>query len=180
MLQITIPSTEKWDELKQEFVNTKEQTLQLEHSLISLSKWESIWHKPFLSTNDKTFEETIDYIRCMTITQNVNPEIYSNITNANISMVNKYIDEPMTATIFSERGSGNIGSEAITSEIIYYWIITFNIPIECQKWHLKRLLTLIRVCDIKNKPPVKMSPQEIMSENSKLNDARRKALNSAG
>lgn len=103
MLRITIPSTEFWDEVKQEFVYTKAQTLQLEHSLVSLSKWESRWNKPFLTKQEKTLEETIDYVKCMTLTQNVNPEIYNYLTNSNINEVNKYIALPMTATQFSKR-----------------------------------------------------------------------------
>lgn len=102
MLRITIPSTEFWEEVKQEFVYTKAQTLQLEHSLVSLSKWESRWNKPFLTKQEKTLEETIDYVKCMTLTQNVNPEVYNYLTNSNINEVNRYIALPMTATRFFE------------------------------------------------------------------------------
>lgn len=180
MLQITIPAVELYDENKQEFINTKEQTLCLEHSLVSLSKWESKWGKPFLSKDAKTFEETVDYVRCMTITQNVDPEVYKNMTNRNIEEVNKYIEAPMTATWFSEDRSGKTNRETITSELIYYWMISLNIPFECQKWHLNRLLTLIRVCNVKNQPPKKMSKRDIMSRNAALNAARRKQFNSRG
>lgn len=180
MLQITIPATEQWDESKQEFVTTKETTLQLEHSLVSLSKWESKWCKSFLSRQEKTYEETLDYIKCMTLTQNVKPEIYNNLTRSNVEEINKYIESPMTATYFSENRNGRGGRELITSELIYYWMITLNIPFECQKWHLNRLLTLIRVCNIKNQPPKKMSRREIMSRNAALNAARRQQLNTKG
>ncbi len=122
MLRITIPSTELWDEGKQEFVYTKEQTLQLEHSLVSLSKWESRWNKPFLTKREKTVEETIDYVRCMTLTQNVNSNVYSYLTNANIARINKYIEASMTATTFSEDKSRKNSREQITSELIYYWM----------------------------------------------------------
>ena len=180
MLQITIPAVEQWDENKQEFIFTKEQKLQLEHSLVSLSKWESKWCKAFLTKQDKTIEETLDYIRCMTLTQNVNPEIYQYLTNGNVDKVNRYIEAPMTATYFSEDKNGKTSREQITAELIYYWMISLNIPFECQKWHLNRLLTLINVCNIKNTPPKKRSKKEIMSRNAALNAARRERLNTKG
>lgn len=181
MLYITVPSVELWDEAKEEFVKTKEQTLQLEHSLVSVSKWEAKWCKVFLSRKEKTYEETIDYIKCMTITQNVSPDTYKYLTKDNIEQINKYISAPMTATWFSEDKSGSrSNSEQVTSELIYYWMIAFNIPFECQKWHLNRLLTLIRVCNIKNKPAKKMSRSDIMRRNASLNAARRKQLNTNG
>lgn len=180
MLQITIPSQELWDERKQEFVETKEQTLQLEHSLVSLRKWESKWCKRFLSKEEKTAEETIDYIRCMTLTQNVNPEVYSFLTKENIEQINAYIEAPMTATYFSEDRNGKPSREHITAEVIYYWMIALNIPFECQKWHLNSLLTLIRVCNVKSQPPKKMSKRDIMSRNAALNAARRKQFGTTG
>lgn len=180
MLLITIPATEQWDEVKQEFINTKEQTLQLEHSLVSLSKWESKWRKPFLTKDEKTDEETIDYIKCMTITQNVDPNVYNFIPNEIREQINRYIESPMTATWFNKEKTGKSSSEQITSELIYYWMISLNIPFECQKWHLNRLLTLVRVCNVKNQPPKKKSRREIMSRNAALNASRRKRLNSKG
>lgn len=180
MLRITIPSVELWDEKKQEFIITKEQTLQLEHSLVSLSKWESKWCKPFLSRQDKTFEETLDYIKCMTITQNVDSEVYNYLTYDNIDQVNRYIEAPMTATYFSEDKNSKSSREQVTAELIYYWMIALNIPFECRKWHLNRLLTLIRVCNVKNQPPKKRSRNEIMSRNAALNAARRKKFNTKG
>ena len=116
----------------------------------------------------------------MTITQNVDPEIYNYLTNNNINQVNAYIDSPMTATWFSEEPAKKTNSEQVTSEIIYYWMIALNIPFECQKWHLNRLLTLIKVCNIKNAPPKKRSRREILSSNSSINAARRKQLNTKG
>lgn len=180
MLYITVPSQEFWDEKKEEFVTTKEQTLQLEHSLVSVSKWEAKWRKVFLSKKDKTNEEVIDYIKCMTITQNVDPDIYRYLTKENIDEIQEYITAPMTATWFSDETHSSSSSEQVTSELIYYWMIAQNIPFECQKWHLNRLLTLIRVCSIKNKSPKKMSKSEIMMRNASLNAARRKQLNSNG
>lgn len=176
MLQITIAG-ELWDEGKLEFATTGEQVLRLEHSLVSISKWESKWCKPFLSKQEKTFEETIDYVRCMTLTQNVSQETYYRLTNTHIKQINDYIEAPMTATWFSnETGGGKSNGEQITSELIYYWMIALNIPLECQKWHLNRLLTLIRICNIKNQPPKKRSKKEIMSRNAALNAARKKLI----
>ena len=179
MLRIVIPGQEFWDEEKQEFINTKEQVLQLEHSLISLSKWESKWCKVFLSKQEKTAEETIDYIKCMTITPNVDPEVYTRLTKENIKEIEDYIAAPMTATYFSSN-ENKPSHEQVTSELIYYWMIALTIPFECEKWHLNRLLTLIKVCNIKNQPPKKMGKREIMSRNAALNAARRKQLNTKG
>lgn len=179
MLTITIPEQEMYNEETQEFLSYGEQTLQLQHSLVSLSKWESKWCKAFLSKEAKTDEEVLDYIRCMTITQNVKPETYNRLTQENLEAINKYIDAPMTATTFSNQPQKQSG-EIVTSELIYYWMISFNIPMECQKWHLNRLLTLIRVCNVKNAPAKKMSKRDIMSRNAALNASRRSKLNSKG
>lgn len=181
MLQLAVPLTQEgWDEEKQEFVPQKEQVLQLEHSLISLSKWESKWCKPFLTKQEKTVEETIDYIKCMTLTKNIDPETYNHLSTDNIREINDYIGAPMTATYFSKKQGGGPNNEQVTSELIYYWMIALNIPFECQKWHLNRLLTLIRVCNVKNQPRKKMSRGELMRRNSDLNKARRKQLNTKG
>lgn len=180
MLQIVIPGTEYWDEKNEEFITTKEQTLQLEHSLISLSKWESKWCKPFLSKTEKTAEETLDYIKCMTLTPNVDPEVYNRITRANVDEIQAYITAPMTATTFSNIRGGRGSGEQVTAELIYYWMVALNIPFECQKWHLNRLLTLIKVCNIKNQPSKKMGKKELMSRNAALNAARRKQFNTSG
>lgn len=180
MLQITIPATEQFNEETNEFITTKAQTLQLEHSLISLSKWESKWCKSFIDSKNKTTEETLDYIRCMTLTSNVKPEVYRCLTQQNISDINEYIDAPMTATVFNDMGDKSGQKDVVTSELIYYWMIANNIPFECEKWHLNRLITLIRVCNIKNTPPKKMNKRDIMSRNAALNAARRQKMNSRG
>ena len=179
MLKITVPEMEFYDEDNNEFIMFNEQVLQLEHSLVSISKWESKWHIPFLDGKDKTLEQIIDYVRCMTITQNVKPEVYNRLTEDNLKAINDYIENPMTATTFSDINQ-RPSREIITSEIIYYWMVSFNIPFECQKWHLNKLLTLIKVCNIKNSPPKKMSRQEILSRNRALNEARKKNLNTKG
>lgn len=179
MLKIVVPELELWDEEKQEFSTLKETTIQLEHSLVSISKWESKWHKAFLSKKDKSNEEIIDYIRCMTITQNVPEDVYYRLSDENMEAINKYIDDPMTATYFHDDEQDN-SRETVTSELIYYWMIIQNIPVNFEKWHLNRLLSLIKVCDIKNSPPKKMSSKEIMRRNSALNAARRKKYNTKG
>ena len=181
MLRLVIPlSEEKWDESKQEFVEPRTQILQLEHSLLSLSKWESKWNKPFLSRTDMTYEETIDYIKCMTLTPNVDSYVYECLDASHISKVRNYILAPMTATTFSNDNGSKNSREIVTSELIYYWMIALNIPFDCQKWHLNRLITLIKVCNIKNTPPKKRSKRDIMSRNAALNAARRKQLNTNG
>lgn len=181
MLQITVPiSPEGWDEERQEFVDPQVKTLQLEHSLVSISKWESKWHKAFLSKKDKTEEEMFDYIKCMTLTQNVDPSVYDHLTVDNVNQIKAYIEDPMTATVINTNSSDKSNKETVTSELIYYWMIALNIPSEYQKWHINRLLKLIEVCNVKNSPPKKRSKSDIMRSNAALNAARRKQLGTRG
>ena len=180
MLQITIPAKELWDDINLEFINVKKHTLQLEHSLVSISKWESKWCKPFFSKQEKSYEETIDYIKCMTLTQNVQPEVYRCLTQQNVKEITDYIEAPMTATTFSDNSTKKGRNETITSELIYYWMTALNIPMECQKWHINRLFTLIRVCEIKNQPEKKVSSAERINQYAKLNAERRAKMNSKG
>lgn len=179
MLTITIPDSELFNEATQEFLTVKGQTITLEHSLVSVSKWESKWKKPFLGMDQKTEEEIIDYIRCMTITQNVNPSIYAGLTRDNLKEIIAYIDDKMTATTFKNQQQKH-SREIITAEIIYYWMIELGIPFECQKWHLNRLLTLVNVCSIKQAPAKKMSRKDAMMQQSQLNAARRAKYKSRG
>ena len=180
MLEIIVPETELWDEARQEFIYIDRMTLKLEHSLVSLSKWESKWQKPFLVKDPKTNEEMFDYIRCMCLNKAVDPKIFNALTPDNINAINKYIYNPMTATTVNKDKKNGINREIVTSELIYYWMIALNIPFECQKWHLNRLLTLIEVCNVKNAPPKKYSKRELMSRNAALNKARRQKYNSKG
>lgn len=175
-----IPETEIYDANTNEFSTIGEQKLNLEHSLLSISKWESKWKKPFISKETKTQEESLDYIRCMTINPNVNPKVYDYIPGYIFKQIEDYIDDPMTATWINSREPKRPNRQIITSELIYYWMVSYRIPFECQKWHLNRLLMLIQVCDEKNKPEKKMSKREIMSRNSALNAARRAKLHSKG
>ena len=180
MLTITIPEREYYNEETNEFIKTKAQKLRLEHSLVSISKWESKWKKPFIGNDEKSLEESIDYIRCMTITQNVKNEVYNRLTQKNMDDISSYIEEEMTATTFNDLKSKKTNNEIVTSEIIYYWMIALNIPLECQKWHLNRLLTLINVTNIKNQPPKKMTAAERNRRNSELNAQRRARFNTKG
>ena len=179
MLQITVPGGELFNESTSRITRVKGRDLQLEHSLVSISKWESKWKKPFLGPKQKTREETIDYIRCMTVTQNVDPLVYQCLSYENIKQVNEYINDPMTATTFKKPNKkGN--SQIITNEIIYYWMFSLEIPKECERWHLNRLLTLIRVCDEKSQSGKKMSKRDVMNQNRALNAARRRKLGTRG
>lgn len=179
MLEITVPGIELYNENTNEFIYHEDKRIQLEHSLVSISKWESTWCKPFLSGKDKTAEEVLDYVKCMTITEGITDDIYSRLTQDNFTMINDYIGKPMTATTFPAE-QNKASREIITSEIIYYWMVSFNIPFECQYWHLNRLLTLVRVCNVKNNPPKKMSRNEVLNRNKALNEARRKQFNTRG
>lgn len=181
MLTITIPESEQYDPVNNEFITVKKQILQLEHSLLSVSKWESKWHKPYLSTDNKTNEELLDYIRCMTISQSIDPKIYYSLYVDDYKKILEYINDPMTATVVSHPKEGRKSREIITSELIYYWMTALNIPFDpCQKWHLNRLLMLIEVCGIKNQPPKKMSQKELAKRNSSLNAARKAKYGTRG
>ena len=180
MLYITVPGREFYNEATNEFITVKDQTLQLEHSLVSLSKWESKWCKPFLTKKEKSYEEIVDYIRCMTLTQNVNPLVYQCLTTDNIDQINKYIESPMTATRFRPTEDRASDRDPVTAEYIYYLMITFNIPFECQKWHLNRLQALIEVCNRKNGTKKPMSKSELAKRNTELNNLRRKQLGTRG
>lgn len=179
MLRIKIPSIEGYDEINNLFINIPETNLQLEHSLVSIAKWEAKWKKPFLSRDNKSEEEILDYIKCMVFTQNVNPQVFNFIPTTELKKINEYIEDPMTATTFRD-DNASASREILTAEVIYYYMIALNIPFECQKWHLNRLLTLIKVCSIKNAPEKKMSLNETIARNKALNAARRKQFNSRG
>ena len=176
---ITIPAREIFvppDRFKQ----IKETTIKIEHSLVAISKWEAKWHVPFLDDQtEKTPEMMLDYIRCMTISQNVDPDVYYYLTDENVKEINEYIDNPMTATWFNDKHKGG-KKEVVTSEVVYYWMIAQQIPPEYDKWHFNRLMTLIRVCSEKNAPGKKMSKKDILSSNKALNEARKKALHTRG
>lgn len=182
MLKIRILKKENFNEETNEFFYYPERDidLQLEHSLLSISKWESKWHKPFLNSKEQlSREELIDYIRCMTLNTVNDQNIYNYLSQENINEISKYISDPMTATTFSDESHGR-SRQIITSELIYFWMVSFQIPFECQKWHLNRLITLIRVCSEKNAPKKNMKPKDVISRNRALNKARRQQLHSRG
>lgn len=181
MLQIIVPPTEFYNDKIEEFFKTKELELSLEHSLISLSKWESKWHKPFLVKTPKTSEETSYYIKCMTINKGIDPQTYDLIMfHQNIlDDINHYIEDPMTATTFPKEEK-KPNREIITSELIYFWMVSYNIPLPCEQWHLNRLLTLINVCSVKNQPKKKISEREILNRQRLLNEQRLKQFNTTG
>lgn len=179
MLTIILPKREMFDERTSEFLVEEEIELQLEHSLVSLSKWESLHEKPFLAKGEKSDAEVLSYIRAMILTPGVPDTITNRFTHGDFAQINAYIDAKMTATWFSDTPAPP-SREVITSEILYYWMLTFNIPMECQHWHLNRLLTLIRVCNVKNQPAKKMSKAEVASRNRQLNAQRREKFGTTG
>lgn len=180
MLTIAITVEEAYDEETKEFVAADVFILDLEHSLVSLSKWESFFEKPFLSTVEKTSEETLWYIKAMTLTQNVPSEVYGKLSQADVDKINAYITKKMTATWFRNDPTIAPSREIITAEVIYYWMVSFQIPFECQNWHLNRLLTLVKVCSQKNAPAKKMSRAELAQRNRELNAERKKKLKTSG
>ena len=180
MLTLTIPKNEFWDSKVREFVYIDEQILELEHSLVSLTKWEQKYHKPFLSS-EKTAEETLYYVRCMLLNdKSVDPKSLRCLTNENLQMINDYINDPMTATTIKEKKRGKQGNQIVTSELIYYWMTALQIPLEFENRHLNTLLTLIRVCSIKNAPTEKMSKKDIYERNRAVNEARKAKYKTKG
>lgn len=175
MLKLHVPEVEWFDEATETFIQTKPGDLMLEHSLLSLSKWEAKWKKPFLdASSPRSDAEFLDYIRCMTINQGVDSMTYANLTPDLIETIKKYIDDPMTATtVRRHQNKRPTGKKVITSELIYSWMVHYGIPFECQKWHLNRLMMLIEVCSVESGGQGKMSKAEIMKENASLNAMRK-------
>lgn len=180
MLELYVPGEEFFNDATQEFTQRPGVYMKLEHSLLSVRKWESKWKKSFLNTKDLTGEELISYIQCMTIGQKAPPEFYNHLDLKTVRLIKAYMDAPMTATTFSKINNRPPSREIITAEIIYYWMIEHGIPFECEKWHLNQLLALIHVCNIKGSSGKKMSKRDIMKQNTELNAARRKASGSKG
>jgi hypothetical protein len=180
MLELIVLGTEMYNETLGEFTTAGDISLELEHSLVSLSKWESEFEKPFLSNETKTTEEIYAYVKFMTMTPNVPEEVFHKLSEANYVVINEYIDKKMTATTIHEAGKPPRTREIITSELIYYWLTVFNIPFECETWHLNRLFTLIRICNLKQTKPKKLSRSEAAQRQRDLNAQRRQRTNSTG
>lgn len=183
MLHIKINGGEFFNEYKQEFIEIEPQELIMEHSLLSLSKWEEKWKKPFLKNDNKTTEEQLDYIKCMTLTENVNPLCYECLTINDLQKIKDYINDSHTATVINRLENGRSGSKikVMTNEVIYYAMFANGIPKECEQWHLNRLLTLLNVFAIKNNPKgKKMSRKSVMQQNRAINEARRAKYHTKG
>lgn len=180
MKKLTIPGGEFWDERTEKFIYTEPKTLVLEHSLVSIQKWESKWNKAFLTKEEKSLAEMLDYMKCMTITQNVDPKTYLCLTKNNIEEIVEYMNAPMTATKINDRTQRRPNHEIITAELIYYWMIMFGVPFECRKWHINQLIALIRVCEIKGQKQKKRNPNDVLQEYASINAARRKLHNTKG
>ena len=180
MLTINVPGSEFFDEKNKMFVEVGETQLELEHSLISLSKWESLWEKPFLGKGEKNTEETLSYIKVMCLTPNIPPEVFARLSQENLHEINEYINRKMTATWFNDATPGRPSSEVITSELIYYWMIALLIPLECEAWHLERLFTLIKVVNLKNSPTKKMNHRDDAAQRRAINEQRKKQFGTSG
>ena len=180
MLTITVGGTDVYDESTGAFSTQGGVKLQLEHSLVSLSKWESEFEKPFLGNGGKAPEEILAYVQCMILAPNPPGEILHKLSKENLEVINAYIDRKMTATWFSDQPGAPASREVITSELIYYWMTVFQIPFECETWHLNRLFTLIRICNIKQSKPKKMSRAEVAARNRELNNQRKAQLRTRG
>lgn len=185
MLTIIVPPREGFDETKGkygQFVKIGDPySLKLEHSLVSLSKWESIWEKPFLSKTPMTQEESLSYIECMTLSPNVPPEVFQRLSNQNFVDIREYMDAKRTATFFNENPDKRPSRDVITTELIYYWLASWQIPFHpTETWHFNRLLTLLRIADVKNNNGKKMSKSEVLSRQRALNQQRRAQLHTKG
>ena len=179
MLPITLPEARMFNEQTETFIRVPAVTLKLEHSLISIAKWESKWQKSYLSSNGLTSEEFMDYIRCMSLDPNIDRETLLRLTKNDLAIIIAYIKAPMTATTFSKLSNEPRNHDIITAEIVYYWMVSFGIPFECEKWHINRLLTLIEVCSRKQNPQ-KMSNMEAARMRYAMNEARKKKFGTKG
>lgn len=180
MLVLRVGETESYDESTTEFVKEGGIILELEHSLLALSKWEAKHEKPFLGKESKSSEEVLDYVKCMILDPDFPPEVLHQLSKENFEDINSYIEAKMSATYFSEAPGAPSTRDVITSELIYYWMTVFQIPFECENWHINRLFTLIRVCNIKQSKPKKMSRGELAARNRELNAQRKAQLGTTG
>lgn len=180
MLKLIVSGTEYFNEETEEFESVGDFELELEHSLISLSKWESKYQKPFLSNLEKSPEEILYYIKAMILTPIYPNDLFEKFSTENFAQINNYIESRESATTFGDMPDRRIRGEVITSELIYYWMVAFNIPFECERWHLNRLFSLIRICNLKNSKQKKMSRSEMAARNRELNAKRREQYGTRG
>lgn len=180
MLKLIVIGSEYFDNDTQTFETVGTVELELEHSLLSLSKWESKHQKPFLSNSGRSTEEVLDYIEAMIMTPEYPQDIIGRLDQSNLDAINKYIESKESATTFGSMPERRGRGEVITAELIYYWMVAFNIPFECERWHLNRLFALIRICNIKNSKPTKISRHEMMARNRELNEKRKAEFNTKG
>jgi len=180
MLKFTVPLEEGYDENTREFTVVRGFELELEHSLVSLSKWESEWEKPFLSKDAKTPEETLSYVKHMILTPNIPDEVWQKFPDRLFLMINSYMNSKQTATWFNDSPNIKASREVVTAELIYYWMVALGIPFECQYWHINKLLTLVKVCNVKNAPEKKMSKREQAEMQRTLNAQRKAQFNTRG
>lgn len=180
MLKLIVGEEEFYNEVTEMFETTQGFELELEHSLISLSKWESKTKIPFLTKEAKTEEQIRLYVEAMIITPDYPSDIVAMLSQENMNTINRYIESTESATTFGSMPETKGRGETITSELIYYWMVAFNIPFECERWHLNRLFSLIRICNIKNTKPKQMSKHELAARNRALNEERKKKYNTSG
>ena len=180
MLRITVPAQEMWDEENEQFVYGDEVTLELEHSLVSLSKWESKHHKAFLTKKEKTAEENLDYIKCMTLTEDVPDDVYARLTQENIDQIVAYIEDPMSATYYFDDKKQSQSRDVMTAEYIYYCMFANNIPLDFENRHLNQLIAIITMCAVKSSPPKKMSKSDIVNRHRQINAANRAKYHTKG
>lgn len=182
MLQITVPKTEIFNENTNQFLWIPETTIQMEHSLVSLSKWEEKHHKAYLDPKlQHSATEILDYFKCMTITKNVKDSVFLALSQRNIEEISSYINDPMTATTFNEMATTKKhSSKFITSEYLYFCMFSLGVPIECEKWHINRLMTLLKIFEEENKPQKKRSEAETLNYYAKLNAERKRKWHTKG
>lgn len=182
MLRIEVENTQLWDEEREQFISTEPTVIHLEHSLVAISKWESIYKRPYLVPQEFSKKETLDYIKCMCLDNDISDDVFYAIYASQSLMhkIDEYINSSPTATTINEPKTNKRNTEKVSSELIYYWMVANEIPFSCETWHIERLLTLIRVCNVKNQPPKKQSPKDVYARNKRLNDARRAKYHSKG
>jgi hypothetical protein len=173
--------TTLWDEETETFVEHIVSSIDFEHSLASMSKWESKWEQAFLGRTEKTAEQVYDYLSMMCLTPGVTREQILGLSQENFTQINEYIESQQTATKFAEQPNRRGSGEQITSDLVYYWMVAFRIPWEAQYWHLNKLLALVRICNAKQSGKTQKVPRhDTAQRNRDLNAERRKKYGTSG